>query len=1258
MKRRSNTHAALRDEDDEIVVALHPPKRMKIDTSDTSGSGILTPQSGNRVLRDKPAASSPQLADSGLSEAVELDDTSDGDGDRSVDDSETGGSSRRRRIKPAEASHLAICGPAYPRSAYTGWQPPLAHVTEVEADDALREVSERPDVERSEWKIYRLSNFSFYRPPSGHKTHRHELVSLDRLRQDRYPEFCMDGILSCGDRRCYVQCIPFEIITVDGYGDDASNIANQICIQSKQQASRDNGAWYQLSSPAAEYRRFYHPFLWLARFTKYFVIYLLEKKCVTLGHFRASFFKWLQAGYAASRGFHKWLEYSGLRDFRTTVAANVWYLWKECYSLEDSKLRKHPIWSEVDPQRLKAIPMQPNFEKMTVVTPFAYQCFGSMYFGDRLVERRANARLIRSTQRRKSLLGLTPFLSEKHSAHIMQSPASLASSPDPEPVSALNITAGDVVCVRPDLSSVWREAQHSWFAYVQGTRSHNDRMLLDVLWLYEPKDTTLGKAYYPFPNELFLSDNCSCGEAALDRECVIKKAEVTFFGRNPYAHKGLFVRQKFRTIHEQDTYDFVSLKQTDFRCTCDNQLSIFEECYSKYNVGDTVLVREWSRILREDRLQPARIEHFDCKKRRIHVSLFGRKHEEDPSSNARPNELTAPFTARSKSSDKIIRKCQVRHFTRAQIANGDVPAPYDRDGTGDFFYLAIETLEATDQERHFAEGWNPSEKPHKPNLTGMGIFCGGGTFDRGLEEGGAVQFRYAVDWAEKALHSYRANANANASSGEVHYFLGSVNDYLSHAMAGYEGPAIAEPGDFNLLSAGSPCPGFSALQNNKLSEESKQNASMIASVVSFVDFFVPEYLILENVVTMTNGMGPQKDENVFAQIVASLVGLGYQVQQFLMDAWSYGSPQQRSRVFIIASAPGLVPLVAPSHSHAHPPNAAARGRALGTSSNGKRFGSRRDEFTAFGHVSAADAVADLPFVGDSQVQLCPQFPDHRTAITEPAVNRGRVVAVPTRPRAMGLIQAKAAGLVRGDPLEHCERVNAVRKVKHSRIFARIDPDFLFPTIVTRLAINDGINGRVVHWDQQRTLTVMEARRAQGYLDTEVLIGTPVDQLKIVGNSVDRKVALVLGLALRQSWTGSDLNLNLNSQSASQILTSHATAEHSSPAADEDGDSAREEDTSIATNSGDHHGDGDGETDSLANEGASSSSSAAAAADELSPVVDEPADMNRSTKMALNMSAEELEEIRRESSQAFKVIKRIVEEHGRAGGSLGGSPLWR
>lgn len=375
--------------------------------------------------------------------------------------------------------------------------------------------------------------------------------------------------------------------------------------------------------------------------------------------------------------------------------------------------------------------------------------------------------------------------------------------------------------------------------------------------------------------------------------------------------------------------------------------------------------------------------------------------------------------------------------------------------------------------------------------------------------------RYAVDWDASAMHSYRANTTNTA---DVKYFLGSVNDYLRHALDGSAKPEVASIGDVECASGGSPCPGFSTMQPNKQSEQSLRFASMVASVVAFVDTYSPQYFILENVVTMTSKIEVNgREQNVFSQILAALVALGYQVQQFLGDAWSLGSSQSRSRVFIVASAPGTLPLQPPPNTHGHPPGKEIK-RNLGRTSNGLPFGTRRFENTPFPYISAASATKDLPDVGDSLTQICPRFPDHRTHADQSLVTRQRLMRVPTHPLGTGLVQAVRSGSVTaGEAFEWVNNCNGVRARKESRSFSRINPDGLFPTILTDLHLQCGINGNVLHWEQHRSITIMEMRRAQGFLDHEMIVGYPSQQLKIVGNSVDRKVAFAMGLAMKESW---------------------------------------------------------------------------------------------------------------------------------------------
>jgi DNA (cytosine-5)-methyltransferase 1 len=1044
-------------------------------------------------------------------------------------------SKSRRRTHHRGLSHICAPGPVYARSRYQGYEPPFPPIAEWDAAAEIwkaRESRNLDGADASEYVYFSLDEFSIYWPSTGTtkgEARTGELATLDLLNnRDGCSTLLFDGILSYAGERRYVQGIPFSILTIDGYGEeDVVDLHGKICIQSCEAAEYYTDIWYQLGNPSPEYQRFYKPFLWLAQFTKYFVDFLLERDTedTSLAYFQSCFPDWLRSKYGTHRAFQNWREIGPRSsDFRTTVAANIGFLWKESYSLSliggSSQLRKHSLWGQVDWSRLSAIPSHPNVKKNTVVTPYAYACFQSMYFADRL-ERMpiTDARTRKAVAHRKLKMGFTPAGTAFTTRPV--------ATEHPEPTDTLEINAGDVLTVLPEEAGKWTSTANTWYAYVQDVRIDKGQcQVLDVLWLYEPSDTTLGAAPYPFANELFLSDNCSCGKDAIDRACITGKVQVAWFTKDPGAARGFFVRQKFRTVHEDDTYDFVTLKESDFSCGCGKHTSLFEECVQKYELNDVVLVRQWHEELADELLEPAQIVEFDTAVRRVIVRRLARK---ELVSDARPNELLLTQEVGSVGPSKIIRECTVRVFKEQDIREGRLPTPFDREGAGDFFYFS--DAQAISSQPFPSSGrdivWKSTDgaiplpaESHSDDvplkkMRGMGLFCGGGNMDRGLEDGGAVEFRYAIDWAEKALHSYRAN---QASTDAVKYWLGSINDYHSKALEGSRSTVIAKPGDVEVISAGSPCPGFSIMQQNKLSDESRTNASMVASVVSFVDFYSPQYLILENVVAMTWNGGPNKDENVFCQVLAALVAMGYQVQQFLMDAWSFGSPQQRSRVFIVASAPGLEPFQPPPHTHRHLEDLPLS-RCLGRSANGLPFGIRRNDCTPFLHVSAQQSTKDLPDVADSAPRSCPAFPDHRVSASYGPTQRPRIHSVPILPHGMTLVKAYSAGRISSaDVLKYVRsQIGKVRGNPRSKSYGRVFPDGLFLTIATALQIHDGNNGRCVHWNQHRSITVMEARRAQGFLDHEVIVGSPRDQVKIIGNSVDRKVSLALGLALKQSW---------------------------------------------------------------------------------------------------------------------------------------------
>lgn len=1019
---------------------------------------------------------------------------------------------KRRRIG---LGHISVSEIAYPRSAYEGYISPHAESAEADAlldlEAAFKHVH-ATDEEQPEYTIFDLDDFNIYLPHSSLR-HKGELVTLDRLQNKMgCSEFLFSGVLSCGGAERYVVGVAFMTLTLEGYADaDAFRMSGRLCIQSKEGEKRN--VWYRLGRPSREYKRFYDPFVWLATFAKQFVDYLLETPQVNLNNFRRRFRAWLNTRYVDSKYYASWLdECRNMNDFRTTVSANVGFLLKEAHSI-DHKLRRHPIWKEIWPWDLTAVPHQPERESLTVVTPFVYDCFRRMYFRDHLQMRIVTDQAVLTrTAARKHALRLSPFNALGYSK---------ASMPWMTPP-VLEVKPGDVVTVTVDAEGAWKGSSGIAHAYVQRVRRLLVRTVLDIIWLYEPSDTTLTKAYYPFPNELFMSDNCECGSAAIDLECVIGKIDISWTPHHPELVTGPFVRQTYRTNPKDNMYDFVTLRQSHFACECTERISDFEDCRRKYQIGDTVLVRQRSKELCEDILEPAQVIDFDLDRDRVVLRRFGRKTRFDI--EAKPNELVLTEEIYEKAPGKVIRRCYVRVFQSSTVDTG-LPAPYNRNGAGDYYFVRDQAgSEALGPDTHSDDGLPPLEQGPDlagvrcvDKLIGMGLFCGGGKFDRGMAEGGAVHFKYAVDYAKTAIHTYSANVDED---DDVKLFFGSVDDYLARAMQGQQHELVAQPGHVDFICGGSPCPGFSDLQQDKGSFESLRNASKVASFLSFVDFYAPGYCMLENVLSMTKDIGPSKTDNVFAQILAALVGLGYQVQQVLMDAGALGSAENRARVIIVASAPGLEPFLRPPITHAYP---CFRWKALGKTSNGLSFGERQDLVTPFQNVSASAATSDLPDVGDSQPQLCPAFPDHRTPSEECENNRTRIASIPKRPRGMGLAQTARQGLLKGEPLEFFRTIER-NCPRGARTYSRIVPNEQFPTITTASRPRCYQTGRTLHWDQDRLMTVMEYRRAQGYLDHEVILGTLGEQVRIIGNGVNRYVGLALGLMLRESWTSSDMGV--------------------------------------------------------------------------------------------------------------------------------------
>ncbi|CAG8950928.1 hypothetical protein HYFRA_00003145 [Hymenoscyphus fraxineus] len=1025
----------------------------------------------------------------------------------------------------------------YPKSCYAGYKPPLPIIQERFAvENLIREIrrikaespSDRSE-ESNEFFEIELSDFSVYSPDK--KTHGLKLNGLQHLHTRKgNPVFLFDGILSVGDMRHYVEGIPFQEVPVGNYGKDLHTVGGEIWIRSN--LNQKYEIYYRLKNPSKEYKRFHTGFLWLVDLAKHFVdfCHFCGPGLVTLLRFREEFSRWIWDQHENSEEFHAWWHEYNLHDFAQVIAVYAEFLYKECCGLDESnevdELRLQPIWDEVLPENLKAVPKQRLEKTNTIVTPYVFELFNHLKFGSYLESVDITGISKKRHTSQVADLNLTEGAQRKKS--------NVANTKNLRPV-----RVGDVVSIKKDgPNSVWKDegsrhraAEECWYAYVVAVHEDEEGLPeFDVIWLYHPSETACAKMKYPWSREYFMSNHCTCeGDDRIQPEDVIGIKPVLWHSGPPNDGNSdkIFIRQTFL-----DQERFVTLKESHKTCTHHrNNTSDTDDVCEEYPVGQTVYSPPVSQ--KKNELEVYEVAEYVDGGKRVMLRRFIRRQEFD--GTGKPNELVYSEKLESHLISKISGRCLVRFYTQDDVAQGNIPVPYNRDGNGNAFYVATRLVESDGEKRlipihdnlprSVIQGFDPSVGLSRPVLRGMDLYCGGGNFGRGLEEGGAVRNEWAVDYDDTAIHTYRANLK---DPDKVKLFHGSVDDLLYQAMKGNprSNPLIPVPGEVDFISAGSPCQGFSLMNSLRDNKKGLKNQSLIASVAAFVDVYRPKYGILENVVNMAQkGLG--RDEDILSQLVCAIVGMGYQVDIQLLDAWSYGSPQGRSRIFVTFTAPGLEPLRHPHHSHSHPQWKKSLG--LGKLANGEAFGHRQDMPTPFSYISIGKATEHLPLIGDAQTNQCTPYPYHVLALGIPASLKYQIDCIPTHPRGMNFAKTWAQGkgvMSKEDRTLFPSSVTSKGRYResvmdNSRAWGRVIPTRLTSTIMVRLHATDSRMGSVLHWDEPRYMSVAEAQIAQGFLNGEVMIGRSHDWFRILGNSVCRNVSLALGLSLRDAWLGSE-----------------------------------------------------------------------------------------------------------------------------------------
>jgi DNA (cytosine-5)-methyltransferase 1 len=955
-----------------------------------------------------------------------------------------------------------------------------------------------------------LQNFEIYVSPDGDKTRRYELIGLHHLEIPRAKKLAFDGVLRVGGEEHHVEGITIQDYSIEGFSNTEDPVV-VIYIQSTA-ASTDSthDIWYRLHNPAPNYERYHEPFLWVAQLAKHVLDFMDEQPAASVGleSFRYDFQQWLTTRFCQHMEFKHWIHaVHDHEDFRVPVNEYIEFLYQQAWNLPTSNvLLTHTLWADCMVAGLRQIEKQDQKVTDTLATPDVHECFEDMYFGS-FIRPKNPSKAVRTRQRkRKAQLGFQTARDPRP-----------ASTPLSRPYDGPWVQVGDVVAFDPRQSDKqnWKNADWEWLLHVHDIRLlRNGVQRLFGIYLYRPQETDIFTAKYPYQNELFFSDNCNCDDGELLSTDINGQYDIEWTP-SVIPTQAFFVRQTYLT---QDS-SFVTYAEKHRICECKKaEMTVFD----RFERGDTIYVIKT--LGGRKMLEPVIVHQQDRTSGHFVVRRLARllrdfpeqaKHAQRVGDVAR-NELVLTDDYEEIKVARIERRCHIQFIPKRNTLQNQVPFPYNRGGAGDFWFFSMGLSVKHDTPRliflarppnNFNECQDIVAPPGANKLLGLSLFSGGGNLDRGIEEGGAIDFRTAVELDDAAIHTQRANTR---DPTKKMFWYGSVDDHLNTALDGGENPLIALIGDVDMIIAGSPCPPFSSLQQNIMSLRSKKNASHITTICSYVDLYRPKYAVLENVVSMSATRQELEGQNVLSHIVACFVSMGYQVNQFIMDAWNYGSCQQRSRIILTIAAPGLELIGQPKHTHSMLATDTI-GRSLGMLPNGQRFGEREHYPTPFPHVTPGEVFSDLPNIGNANVLTCVSHPSHRVSQQPSGTMRALLQCIPQRPPGSGYKEAYGLGLI---------PISLQKPSKETgKAFKRIKESGLVPTITTMLCIQDSRNGASLHWSQDRPITILEARRTQGYLDNEPIIGNLTAKYRIVGNGVDRKVAFALGLAMRQAING-------------------------------------------------------------------------------------------------------------------------------------------
>jgi len=379
-----------------------------------------------------------------------------------------------------------------------------------------------------------------------------------------------------------------------------------------------------------------------------------------------------------------------------------------------------------------------------------------------------------------------------------------------------------------------------------------------------------------------------------------------------------------------------------------------------------------------------------------------------------------------------------------------------------------------------------------PKPTVVDLFAGAGGLSEGFRQAG---FRILAgnDFNEFAAKTYKL------SHLETPFLEGPIENIAVDDLLDAAG--ISE-GELDVLVGGPPCQAFSVYNHQRGMHD--ERSGLFREYLRIVEGVMPRFVVMENVTGILSIAGGKAVQ----EIHDSLAAMGYHVQHQTLKAEEYGVPQERRRVFFVASRDDdSVSWPEPTHGD--------------TSDTLFAYAKRH---TLEPLTTIYDAISDLPELRIREGQEECDYGTEPLTEYQQLMRKGakklthHVAPHLSEINLKRLKHIPQGGSWRDIPFDLLPAgMKKAKRSDHTKRYGRLRPDGQACTILTKCDLHWGA---YIHPDQERTLTVREAARLQSFPDRIRFAGSRGEQFRQVGNAVPpllaKAVAQAVAKMLRKS----------------------------------------------------------------------------------------------------------------------------------------------